>query len=81
MKLLVECSLKRTWRGNKIVKLLLLLFCIEEWLTKILDNCSRKEKYSSLSLSVMSYGGDQLLSDRAFMARLDYLFKYGFHFL
>ena len=32
MKLLVECSLKRTWRGNKIVKELLLSFCIDEWL-------------------------------------------------
>ena len=33
-------------------KYILLLFCVEEWLTKILDTCSRKEKYPSLSLSV-----------------------------
>ena len=37
MKLLVECSLKRTWRGNKIVKYILLLFHVEEWLTKMMD--------------------------------------------
>ena len=51
IKLLVECSVKRTWRGNKIVKYILLLFCVEEWLTKIWDTYSISFKQREVSIS------------------------------